>query len=89
MSEYAISETEYQERYDLEPLECSESCSHFDSLNQCCWVVPKHGGLCTDAYEGDLCKYGIYVDENGNHVHVVWNEKTSINNGGVRTEETP
>ena len=47
MSEYAITQTEYQERYDLEPLECSELCSHFDSLNQCCWIAPKSGGLCT------------------------------------------
>ena len=34
--------------------ECSESCPHFDSLNQCCWQAGPWG-LELDASEGDVC----------------------------------
>ena len=37
---------------------CDESCSHYDSLNQCCWIV-SDGGLFTEVQEGDLCRYGF------------------------------
>jgi hypothetical protein len=44
-----------------EPRECSISCSHFDSLNQCCWLVSEHG-LCRNRREGDACLYGFMED---------------------------
>jgi len=37
-----------------EQKECGNSCSHFDSLNQCCWQAGKWG-LCFHVEEGDLC----------------------------------
>jgi len=44
--------------------ECDNSCAHFDSLNQCCWLVTsKSLRLCSDVREGDLCRYGF--KENG------------------------
>jgi hypothetical protein len=57
-----------QEDYDVDDYDdprtrqCSESCSHFDSLNQCCWVASERG-LCTDVEEGDYCLYGIKESE--------------------------
>jgi len=44
-----------------EPRQCDESCSHYDSLNQCCWIASKRG-LCTDVSEGDYCRFGFKRD---------------------------
>jgi len=55
----------YWDDEDLDEIvirECGNSCSHFDSLNLCCWLVSRRG-LCTDVREGDLCRYGF--KENG------------------------
>ena len=40
-----------------ETRQCDESCSHYDSLNQCCWIANEKR-LCTDVEEGDYCLYG-------------------------------
>jgi len=40
---------------------CSTACSHFDLINQCCWIA-SDAGLCTDAQEGDLCRHGFKDD---------------------------
>ena len=40
-----------------ETRQCDEACSHFDSLNQCCWIATEKR-LCTDVEEGDYCLYG-------------------------------
>lgn len=48
---------EYDEYESLTYIrECDETCPHFDSLNQCCWIVSKRG-LCSDVQEGDFCLY--------------------------------
>ena len=68
--DYTITEEEYHDRHDLEPLECSEGgCGHYDALNQCCWLSWRH------KEEGDICSYGWYVDEGGGIVKVIWNKK--------------
>jgi hypothetical protein len=42
---------------------CESDCPHFDSLNQCCWLITeKTPGLCTDVEEGDYCIHGIKED---------------------------
>lgn len=57
-----------EEDYDVdvfdepETRKCSESCSHYDSLNECCWVASERR-LCTDVEEGDYCLYGKKEDE--------------------------
>ncbi len=66
---YEITEEEYRERNNLEPLECSNSCPHFDYLNQYCWIAWR------DRSERDMCIYGLYIDENKNHVKVNWRKK--------------
>lgn len=64
---YTLTQEEFNERDDLEPLECSESsCGHYDSLNQTCWLSWRH------KEEGDICSYGWYVDQNGMIVRVLW-----------------
>jgi len=50
---------EIEEEYGLEDLKCGSGCSHFDALNQCCWLSWCH------QEEGDYCAYGLKVDENG------------------------
>lgn len=58
-----------KEDYDVEDYEteetrqCDESCSHFDSLNQCCWQSTEKG-LCFQVEEGDYCHLG-YKTEDG------------------------
>ena len=53
-----------EEDYDIpdydapETRQCSDSCSHYDSINCCCWVASKKG-LCTEVDEGDYCLYGF------------------------------
>jgi hypothetical protein len=43
--------------------ECSNSCSHFDHINLCCWLItPKTQGLYTDVQEGDTCRHGLKKD---------------------------
>lgn len=37
--------------------ECDSSCSHFDSINMCCWQSGPWG-LCFDRERGDLCRLG-------------------------------
>lgn len=37
--------------------QCGESCSHHDSLNQCCWQAGDWG-LCFHVSEGDVCHLG-------------------------------
>ena len=43
--------------------ECGDSCSHFDSLNQCCWQSGDWG-LYIEVSEGDLCHLG-YMENDG------------------------
>lgn len=43
--------------------ECSDSCPHYDSLNQCCWQATKKG-LCFTVHEGDYCHLG-YMENDG------------------------
>lgn len=44
---------------DEDPIrQCSNSCSHYDLINQCCWIVSNQG-LCTEVQEGDYCLYGF------------------------------
>ena len=38
--------------------ECSTDCSHYDLINQCCWIVSDRG-LFTEIQEGDLCVHGL------------------------------
>ena len=45
------------EKEQDEERECSESCPHFDSLNECCWQAGPWG-LELDASEGDACHLG-------------------------------
>jgi hypothetical protein len=53
-----------EDEYEDEIRECDNSCSHFDSINLCCWLVTsKSLQLCTDVQEGDLCKYGLTRDD--------------------------
>jgi hypothetical protein len=40
---------------DDETRECEESCSHYDSLNCCCWQATEKG-LCFHVCEGDYCR---------------------------------
>lgn len=42
---------------------CGEMCSHYDNINQCCWVATKKG-LCQDVRDGDLCLFGFKEDDN-------------------------
>jgi hypothetical protein len=69
LSDYTITEEEYQERDDLHELECSTQCGHYDELNQCCWVSWRNQD------EGDRCFYGLYEDESGMIVRVLWKKK--------------
>jgi hypothetical protein len=48
--------------YESRTRECSDSCSHYDSLNCCCWIA-SNKGLCRDVQEGDLCLYGFKEDD--------------------------
>jgi hypothetical protein len=43
--------------------ECSNSCPHFDNLNQCCWQATEKG-LCFTVEDGDLCHLG-YEENDG------------------------
>jgi hypothetical protein len=59
-----------QEDYDVEDYDpdrselrrCSESCSHYDSLNECCWVATGKG-LCQTVSEDDFCLHGFLEDD--------------------------
>jgi len=51
-----------EEEWDEDPeeermLECGESCSHYDSLNCCCWQATEKG-LCFPVQDGDYCHLG-------------------------------
>lgn len=37
---------------------CDSSCSHFDTINMCCWQATMEYGLCFDIEEGDYCHLG-------------------------------
>jgi len=41
---------------------CDNTCSHFDELNQCCWVATKTR-LCSNVSEGDICLHGFKEGE--------------------------
>jgi len=45
-----------------EKRECSESCPHFDGLNQCCWQSGPWGIL-IEISEGDACHLGYKEDD--------------------------
>ena len=49
------------EDYDEpETRQCTPSCAHFDSLNQCCWLITERTpGLFTDVREYDYCFHGL------------------------------
>ena len=71
---------ELEEDFDFEghqELRCGADCSHFDDFNRICWLSWH------DREEGDLCMYGLKIDENGQIVY----PDLSRNNGGNRTEE--
>jgi hypothetical protein len=53
---YEPEEEESQDR------ECDETCPHFDSLNQCCWLAGPWG-LEFDCSEGDACRLGYKEDD--------------------------
>lgn len=54
---------EFDDDFDDNPIrECDESCSHYDSLNQCCWQAGDWG-LCFDVEEGDYCHLGYKEEE--------------------------
>lgn len=42
-------------------IRCEENCSHYDSLNRCCWLVTEKGSMIHVA-EGDYCHHGIKED---------------------------
>lgn len=67
--DYQITEEEYKEREDLEPLYCSDTCGSFDSLNQCCWITWWRKN------EGNLCDFPVYVDHDMNYVWVKFKSK--------------
>ena len=50
--------------YDAELRICDNTCSHYDGINQCCWIVSERG-LCSDRTAGDSCLYGFF-DDDGN-----------------------
>jgi hypothetical protein len=54
-------EDDYEEKD--QDRECSESCAHYDSLNQCCWQATEKG-LCFHVSEGDYCHLG-YKENDG------------------------
>jgi len=47
---------------EQETRQCSNTCSHFDEINQCCWIATERR-LCTDVHEGDYCLYGFKEGE--------------------------
>jgi len=53
---YTDPEPEDEDYEEDEVRQCDETCGHYDSLNQCCWVASDRG-LCTDVSEGDRCLY--------------------------------
>lgn len=47
-----------------ETRQCNNSCSHFDLINQCCWLITsKTRGLYTDVQEYDYCIHGLKEDD--------------------------
>jgi hypothetical protein len=44
-----------------EERECSESCSHYDDLNRCCWLVTEKG-IMIYVSPGDSCHHGLKVE---------------------------
>ena len=49
----------YEDDYPSERImECGENCSHYDSLNHCCWLVTEKG-IMIYVSEGDLCHHGL------------------------------
>ena len=46
------------EEYLEETKECGESCSHYDEINRCCWLVTEKG-ICIHVNPGDLCHHGL------------------------------
>ena len=58
MSQTAREWSEWEDP-DEDPIrECSNSCGHYDVINQCCWLVSNRG-LFTEVQEGDTCRYGF------------------------------
>ncbi|MBA7490034.1 hypothetical protein ES702_00568 [subsurface metagenome] len=53
----------WNDAWFLETLRCGE-CGHFDSLNQCCWVIADDG-ICREVTEIDYCKFGWKINEDG------------------------
>lgn len=60
-----MSEEDYDvEEYDPdEPRRCSDSCPHYDGLNECCWQATEKG-LCFHVSEGDYCHLGYTENDN-------------------------
>ena len=54
-----MNEDDYSFEDDKDIRRCSYTCSHFDGLNQCCWLASRRG-LCSDVAEDDVCLYGFY-----------------------------
>lgn len=53
----------YPIEYEPETRTCDEGCSHYDTLNQCCWIVSGRG-LFTEVEIGALCRYGYKEGSN-------------------------
>ena len=51
----------FDEDIEEEIRQCDETCSHYDSLNECCWQATEKG-LCFDVKEGDYCILGRKQD---------------------------
>ncbi len=58
MSQTARGWNEWEDSDEPETRTCEEGCSHYDTLNQCCWIVSGRG-LFTEVTIGDLCRYGF------------------------------
>lgn len=50
-----------EEPFESEDRECGESCSHYDNLNRCCWLVTEKG-IMIHVCEGDLCHHGLKTE---------------------------
>lgn len=79
MSYPSMTEQEFSELEDVEFKECGDSCGHFDSLNECCWITWKH------KWYGDHCDVGLVEDSEMN-VYILVKEK-SIDPNEVRRDQ--
>jgi len=60
MSYPVMTLQEFRDRQDVELFTCRDSCPHFDSLNECCWLSWWH------KWYGDQCDYNLVEDSEMN-----------------------